>query len=54
MKSAFEVNTVHFDYYSQASLLSAIMSMEQLDKVCDTFFDNINKEINERKENLIN
>ena len=54
MKSAFEVNTVHCDYYSQESLLSAIMSMEQLDKVCDTFFDNINKEINERKEKLIN
>lgn len=54
MKSAFEVNTVHCDYYSQESLLSAIMSMEQLDKVCDTFFDNINKAINERKEKLIN
>ena len=54
MKSAFEVNTVHCDYYSQESLLSAIMSMEQLDKVCDTFFDNINQAINERKEKLIN
>ena len=54
MKSAFEVNTVHCDYYSKESLISAIMSMEQLDNVCDAFFDTINKSINERKDKLIN